>query len=236
MTSFTTKIYGQKNKKIVFVFGGLGSSHSKLLFWFLGQALASHGYQAIVYTYPFSVLSSNPKETRKNFEETKEHVLQTIKKLPKKKSKELAVFGISLGNIPAFMLAQEVPGIKKIIANTPPADLAETVWKWKNKKFNFRRILEEKKITRKQLKKEWLDLSPLHNLRSSGDKKLLLFASINDDIFPYSQAQKIIEKCKKENIDFEAIINSRHKHLISSIINILKFKTYIDFLNTKKLQ
>lgn len=231
MTLFTTKIYGQKNKKVIFVFGGLGSFQT--LFWFTGNALSSHGYKAIIYTNTLSILSPDPQETRKNFLSIKNDVLKRIKKLPKKQQNNLAVFGTSIGNIPAFMIAREVPGVKKVIANIPPADLAETVWNWKNNKFNFKKLLQEKKITRKHLKKEWIDLSPLHNLQFLDDKKLLLFASINDDIFPFSQAQKIIEKCKKENIEFEAIINSRHKHLISSIINILKFKTYIDFLNTK---
>lgn len=236
MALFTNKTYGQKNKNYIFVFGGLGSSQSQPLFWFLGQVLASHGYHAIIYTSPVLILSPDPKETLKNFEKIKEDALKKIKKLPKKKRDNLAVFGISLGNIPAFMLAQEVAGVKKIIANTPPADFAETVWKWNQKKFNFKKLLAEKKITRKQLKKEWAPLSPINNLNFRNDKSLLLFASLHDEIFPYTQAQEIIKKCEKENINFEAIINSRHKHLISSVINILRFKTYIEFLNTKNTQ
>ena len=71
-------------------------------------------------------------------------MLKKIKKLPKKERKQLAVFGTGIGNIPAFMIANEVPGIKKVITNSPMADLSETVWSWNKKKFNFRKLLQKK--------------------------------------------------------------------------------------------
>ena len=223
MPLFRTSIYGPKNTSLIFVFAGLG--RPSLLHWFLGKAFASHGYQAIIYSQDIKALSDNPEETKKHFLEIRQDVLKKIKKLPKKERKQLAVFGTGIGNIPAFMIANEVPGIKKVITNSPMADLSETVWSWNKKKFNFRKLLQKKKITKKQLQQEWFELHPSNNLDTFANKKILLYGAEHDEIIPFQQTKKFIKQLEEDHLDFEAIINSRHKHLISSTINILKFET-----------
>lgn len=227
MALFQTKTYGRKNKKIIFVFGGIGNS---LLFWFLGNILSSHGYKAIVYTFGSSLLTPNPSQTRKNFQEITTHVVRTVKNLPKKEQKNLAVFGTGLGTIPTFMSANEIKNIKKIIVNTPPAELSETVWLWNSKKFNYKKQLQDKKVTQKKLREEWFEINPINNLETFTDKKLLIFAAENDDIIPFTQTIKLIKQLEKEEIEYEALINSRHKHLISSILSIMRYRIYLEFL------
>lgn len=229
MVDYQTKTYGQKNKKVVIVFGGLGSTQK--LFWFLGKALSSHGYKAIIYTYSPALLSPDPKKTRMNFTNLVQEVQKTLRSLPKRQQKRIAVFGTSLGSVPAMMLVQRERNIRDIILNTPIANVAETVWKWEKHHFNFKKQLQEHRVTRKKLRSDWFDLSPINNLDTLADKRLLLFASTHDEIIPYTQTKELVKKLEDEEIEFEAIINSRHKHLLSSIISMLRYQTYISFLD-----
>lgn len=231
MAFFRTTTYGHKKNPTIFVFMGLGKS--SFFRWFLGNVFSSHGYQAVVYSHDVAILSSDPRTTRQNFLEIKQDVLKRVKKLRKKDQKNLAVFATGIGNIPAFMIANELSGVKKVITNTPMADLAETVWTWEKDKLNYKEMLKEKRITKKQLKQEWFELSPLNNIDTFAEKKVLLYAAKNDEIIPFKQTQKLLDRMKEDHIDFEAIINSRHKHLISSLITLLKFGTYTQFLNKK---
>lgn len=231
MALFTTKTYGQKNKKTIFVFGGIGNS--RFIYWFLGNVLSSHGYKTIVYTFDPSLLSPNPSQTRKNFQNIVTDVTKKIKSLPKKEQKDLSVFGTGLGTIPTFMVANEIKTIKKVIANTPPAELNETVWQWDTKKFNYKKQLQTKKVTRKQLHEEWFELNPINNLDTFTDKKVLIYAIEHDDIIPYDQTLQLIKQLEKEEIPFEATINSRHKHVVGSILSLVRYQVYLRFLAAK---
>lgn len=225
MPLFQTKTYGKDNKKVVLVFTGW--SNPQILFWFLGKVLESYGFKAIVYTYSPSILSPNPEQTQKNFRRVVDDAKKRVTSLPKKEQKNLAVFGTSLGSAFAFMLASELPTVKKVIANLIGADLAEIVWSWENMQKKLK-----KKITKEQLQDLWFDLNPINNMETFSNKQLLLYAAEHDEIIPFAEAKKLIGRCKEDHLEYEAIINSRHHHLASATINILRFQTYIDFLQT----
>lgn len=232
MFSFKVKPYGQKNNKVVFVFSGW--RNTQWHFWFVSKALQAYGYKAFVYTYDDSILTPDAKQTVENFATVKKDVLQRIHALPKKEQKNMSVLGVSLGTILAFMVADEVPAVTKIIANLTCADVARVVWSWENIEKGFKEQLRKQKITLPRLQTIWASLSPINNLSTIQRKDVLLYAAEKDEVIPYEEAKALIEACKAKNPRTEAIINSRHSHVMSAIINMLRYETYIHFLQTEK--
>lgn len=231
MFSFKVKTYGEKNSKVVFVFSGWKTTQWQ--FWFVGKTLQAYGYKAFIYTYDSSILSPDIKQTVKNFSIIKNDVLKQMKSLSKKEQKNIGVFGNSLGTILAFMVADEVPAVTKVIANLTCADVAEVVWSWDRIEKGFKEQLQKQNITLPALQSAWASLSPINHLSSIASKDLLLFAAEKDEVIPYEQAKALIEACKQKNQKTEAIINSRHPHVMSALINILRYETYINFLQKK---
>lgn len=231
MFSFDVKIYGKKNEKVIFVFSGWRSTQWQ--YWFVGKTLQAYGYKACVYTYDQSILSPDVQQTVKNFTTVKKDVLQRIRSLSKKEQKDIGVFGNSLGTLLAFMVADQAPTVTTIIANLTCADVAEVVWSWDRIEKGFKEQLQKQNITLPALQTFWASLSPVNHLLTIANKDILLYAAEKDEIIPYDQAKTLIEACKVKNPRTEAIINTRHSHVMSAIINILRYETYINFLQKK---
>jgi esterase/lipase len=232
MFSFKVTTYGKKNNKVVFVFSGW--KNTQWQFWFVGKTLQAYGYKAFIYTYDPAILTPDTKQTVKNFAIVKKDVLQRITALPKKEQKNMSVFGTSLGTLLAFMVADEVKNVTKIIANLSGADVAKIVWSWDSIEKRFKDRLRKQRITLPALQTTWASLSPINNLSAIHRKDVLLYAAEKDEVIPYEQAKELIEACKAKNPHTEAIINSRHSHIMSGLINVLRYETYIHFLNTEK--
>lgn len=225
--SIDKKVYGSRNSRVIVVFGDLNTKQYQL--WFLGQLLASYKFKAIVYTLTDSLLSLDPEQIATSFTHLKYHALQTIRSLPKKEQKNLAVFGIGLGTVPAFMVANEASQVSKIIANISGANLAEIVWEWKSNN-TFKKQLYRKKINQQKLQEIWFDLSPSRNLEGLPQKEVLLYMASHDEIFSFTQQEQLLNDLKKAEVSSETIINTRHNHRVSTLINLLHFNVYLSFL------
>ena len=81
--------------------------------------------------------------------------------------KEFIILGISLGSVIGVLTANESLFVTKLILNSVGADFAETVWTWEVVNEGFKkRLLEKQFVTIKQLKKEWLSISPVHHVNN----------------------------------------------------------------------
>lgn len=231
MSLSSQKIYGKNNSRVIIVFGDWGAKQYQL--WLLGQLLASYKFKAMIVTWDPAVFSSNAEMTTTRFEEITSEVLKTIRYLPKREQKQVSVFGIGLGTIPAFMVANQSFEVKKIIANITCSDLAETVWTWKKETNNeLKKNLLKQKMTLQRLKDLWFDLSPINNIDRLNGKKVLLYLAKFDEVFPFSQQEQFLNALYDQEIETNAIINTRHNHTISALINLLRFDTYIHFLKS----
>ncbi len=231
MLDFTKKIYGEKNTRTIIVFSTWPAGSWYL--WFLGRLLAAHKFKVIIYSLDRYIFQLDPILIAKQFTLIKKDALSSIKSLPKRQRNNINIMGISFGSMLAFMVANDLPSVSKIIANLSGADMAQIVWSWDKVMKGFKNQLRKKKWTLQKLQDIWFDLSPINNLDRLTGKKILLYAAEKDEVIPYSQAKNLIEALDDYGIEYQTVVNIRHNHVISCLINILKFDTYLRFLNTR---
>ncbi|GIW61917.1 MAG: hypothetical protein KatS3mg089_0769 [Patescibacteria group bacterium] len=231
MNSFTKKIYGEKNSRILIVFSSWPIKSWYL--WFLGKLLAAHNFKVIIYSLDRHIFQPDPILIANPYALIKKDAINSIKSFPKRQQNNISVLGISLGSPLAFILANELHSVSKIIANLSGADMAQIVWSWDNILNGFKNKLRRKRWTLKKLQNIWFDLSPINNLDKLRGKKILLYAAEKDELIPFTQARELIQALDERSIKYQTVVNIRHNHVVSCLINILKFNTYLRFLNSK---
>jgi esterase/lipase len=231
MNSFTKKIYGEKNPRILIIFSSWPIKSWYL--WFLGKLLAAHNFKVIVYSLDRHIFQPDPILIANQYALIKRDAINLIKSLPKRQQNNIGVLGISLGSPLAFMLANELHSVSKIIANLSGANIAQIVWSWNNALNGFKNKLRRKRWTLKKLQNIWFDLSPINNLYKLRGKKILLYAAEKDELIPFTQTKELIQALDERSIKYQTVVNIRHNHAVSCLINILKFDTYLRFLNSK---
>ena len=231
MFRYSSKTFGEKSKKVIFLLTGWGGAifqHS-----FIAYLLQLNGYRVIVYSYDKSILSPNIKETLTNCNLVKEDVKKRIKELKKEGVSRFYLFGNSLGSLLSLTIANEIPqDISKIILNLIGADLAETVWSWGEVRRLawFKESLVAQEITLSELKQTWKFLSPINNTDNLKGRPILLYNSTRDELIPIEQTQKIAQKLT--GITSVKTITNHSSHKISLISNFLKFSVYLKFLRS----
>ncbi len=228
MFSIQIKEYGKSYQKTVIILGGWKTTQLQL--WILGQLLSSYHFKTIIFTWDADILTSDPELSLERFTQVKNRVIATITTLPQSQQKHVSLFGISQGTIIAAMITQDIKGIEKIILNLSGSDLAEIIWSWDKSIKGFKKQMLRKGVTLPKLKKIWSPLSPLNNLKDSGVKDILLYMAVHDELIPYNLQEDLLKGLQANNISVEALVNERHSHLKSAIVNLLRFPVYINFL------
>lgn len=228
MFEINQKTYGAKNERVVVVLGGWGTTQRQL--WLLGQLLASYRFKAIIITWPRDIMTADVKLTHERFMKVRDDVLTLIKKLPKKQQKNISLFGMSQGTILSFMIANVYPHVEKMVINITGSDLAETVWSWDKTMPELKSEIVKNKVTLKKLKNAWSDLSPINNLDHLKAKAVLLYLAKHDELIPFQSQEELLHALQSTDICVEAIINERHSHFTSALLNLLRFPLYVNFL------
>ncbi len=226
MFEIKQKTYGKKNDRVVIVLGGWGTTQGQL--WLLGHLLASYKFKAIIFTYSKDILSIYPDTTSKHIHEVVDQVGQTITSLPAKQQKNVSLFGMSLGTNIAFLVANEKK-IEKMVINLSGGDFAETIWALDKVAPEIKAGFEKEHITLTKLKRKWSTLSPLNNIDGLKTKEVLLYLAKKDEFIPFSHQKNLLDALQSKT-KVDAYLNERHGHLVSSIINLLRFQVYIRFL------
>jgi len=227
--SFRKKIFGEKNKKVIFLLTGWGNKIFQYIF--VIKVLTERGYRCIVYEYDKEILSSDIAKTVKNFFKVKKDILNSIKLLKNQGIKEFSVFGTSLGSVLTFLVANNSKEIKKLVVNLTGADLAEVVWSWDNVRgSNIKKELIARNIDLLKLKNSWKILSPINNIKNLKDKKILIYISKKDELIPYRQSLQLIDQLKYLDCQIKVVTNKHLNHILSGTKNLLKFNRYLTFL------
>lgn len=229
MPKIHTTHHGKKNKKVIFLIGGW--TYKPRLLWLPAIILKRSGYYCITYTYPNDTFSPNYQKTVKDLLEIKKDILLKIKQLKEEGYKTFYVFGTSLGTVLATLVANESSDVSKIILNTTGADTAESVWSWDKINLYFKQDLHKQNITLEKLINHWKPISPQFNMDKLRDKDILIYLSKNDELIPYSQGEKFVEKCKENKYNYRVVINQHLKHGLAGMYNLLNANIYLRFLD-----
>ncbi|MDQ3099579.1 MAG: prolyl oligopeptidase family serine peptidase [bacterium] len=232
MFTYKSKIYGRKNKKVVFLLSGWG--FDRRFFSPVAFALVLAGYQCIVYSYDASILSPNIKNTKARFELVKKEILSRVELCKYHGDEPYAIFGTSLGALLTLMVVNETPEFKKIVLNLTGSDIAEIIWSWEIFRPAFKKILQTTGITIEQLKEDWKAISPINNISNLNHRDILIYLSERDQVIPYNQGRKFLEDLKKRNYKFTLVINKKLRHVSAAAYNLINFPIYIKFLRTSK--
>lgn len=198
--------------------------------WLLGQLFTSYGFKSIILTWDVSILTSDPELTLERYMAVKNKCLEIISHLPKRQQQHISLFGMSQSAGLTMMVANAVPRLENIVLNLPGADLAEIAWTWDEVVPELKKSLRKKKISLKTLKEVWAPLSPINNLTHLKVKKILVYLARRDELIPFSQQEQLVSALKAHHVKVTGLINTRHHHLLSTIINLLKFDVYMSFL------
>lgn len=229
MFSFRKKIIGKNNKKIIFLICGWPG---KIWHYFLtAKILERKGFQSIIYEYDEDILTSSIENTIKNTNVIKNDVLKEIINLKKYGFKDFSIFGTSYGSIISFIIANKEKSFSNLIINLTGADLAETVWTWdKGRDGLVKKGIKKQNISLIKLKQKWDELSPINNINNLKKFKVLFYLAKKDDVIPFRMQNRLLTELLKITPNIKVVINNKHNHLISALINLLRYKIYLNFL------
>lgn len=230
MSDFYISKHGKQNKKVIFLLAGW--QNKIWMYGLFAKILARNGYYCIAYAYNNSVLSPDTKKTVMYLTDVRNNILNRIGELKKEGYTDFSIFGTSLGSVIALMVANKTPDISKVILNTPGIDMAQTIWGWDKVKTYFKKALIEQNFTLEKLIAVWKPISPSSNIDNLHGKRILVYLSKNDRMIPYHQGQKLVRELESKKYDVKVITNNHVGHLLAGALNLLKAKTYLEFLNS----
>jgi len=148
----------------------------------------------IIYAMPHEILSTDMTKYRKMYLNYLENAQTRIKQRNVKKE-NLTIIGLSMGYIPAYMLANTF-GCKKLVVVAPVCDIPyETANSVAGKIHLKRAKVSEKKM--KQINKELLELSPIKNYKNIRGE-IEMYMGSDDYIVPSEKSQELAKKMKEE--------------------------------------
>lgn len=228
MKPFKTMEHGTRHKRVVFMMGGW--SYRLFYLWPVAKLLAFNGFHCISYCYDYDVLSPDYVKTRQSMLAITDDVLRRIAQLKKQGKADFAIFGTSLGTVPAVLVANKLPEVSKVVLNTTSSDMAKTIWSWDNIKAGFKQTLLNNNITLQQLIKEWKPISPIYNIDNFKDKKVLALLVTKDVVTPYKLGQELVSAMRAKSANVEVALDEQHVHSVSGLLNLVKPRLYMRFL------
>lgn len=202
------------SKKTIIYYHGWGSSSE--VFSYLKTNLKKE-YSVILFDYPVEALSSDTKKTVHYFEEVLDKTKEAISKL---NSKEINLFGTSLGSFLSVYIAKRIK-VDKMILSVGGSRLSDVVWT----SIATRKIKDElvkKGIGLKELRKEWKAIEPINNISAT---KVLAFTSARDMLVLYEYQKEL-----SDAFDAIEIKEPLFGHDVTCLRNLMDLKNVREFL------
>ena len=221
-------IYNNKSRKVLFI---LPQWMGKAVFYKLLIRRLRNKYTLVIYQLPYRLLNENPLEVIRHFNEAKEDILETVNTLENQGYDEFSIFGTSLSTALALMVANSDKRFKKIIIGLSGSHLSKSFWNSNQLLVkNIKDKMCAKGMNLAKLAKYWKTLEPVNNIQNLKGKKLYIYLSKNDNISPYKYGLELLDKIKKEKIDFNLYIDNIFGHYITGFKQLLFPKRLIKFL------
>jgi len=158
------------------------------------------GFSFLAYRFPAEILSSDYNLTKKCYEKIQNLVCEDLKKLKKQYAfSKFNLISVSISCVNACMIANNYPGISKIILIVPGNCLAESLWKGVRTQ-HIKKQFEIDGVSLKQLKKYWFKLAPEHNISKLKNVEVQVYLSKSDEIIPYECGKKLVSSMKNSGL------------------------------------
>ena len=153
----------------------------KILF----KRLCKKGYSCLYYCISGSVLSPDVNETIRYFNLVKDQIRSDISELKTKHNfKKVDIISSSLGAVSVCLVANNNDYVDNIFLIVPGSCLASSLWSGIRTQ-NLRKIYENQKINKEELRDIWATLAPKNNINKLHNKNIFISISKSDKVIPY---------------------------------------------------
>ena len=215
---FNKTISGKENKKAIIIFPHWDA---KPYHYYLMTRRLSRDYCVILYNYSSDLISTNLKQTTKNFDTIMDDVNKTIDLLSDKYT-SFSVVGFSIGTYLAFMIAKQNQKIEKIFSVTASSSFSDILWNGENNK-KERMKFQRKKISQRKTRIAWSKIAPAFNIDKIKSRVFLVLTK-NDKTIPYKLGKDFAQRLEKHHIQLKTRI---HKYLTHRM-TIAYYITHLD--------
>ena len=235
---YRIKVYGRTSGKVVFFFCpfGIRRWQFRLPFAPIGY-LRRAGYQVVCYDFSSSVPWWHAQTIVRVLEEIYTDVEKRATAYQQQGVKDFSAFGVSMGTIFAAYCTAHIPAIQKVVLNLCYADVPQTI-------IDFpRMILAPNRASQRMVKRAGgeadlralLDkFSPLNFADKLAKKRVLLYLGRNDRIMRYANTSQLREALRQHGAELYYLENPRFDHYFNALINNLRAKTFMTFLEENR--
>ncbi|HET8709034.1 MAG TPA: alpha/beta hydrolase [Candidatus Saccharimonadales bacterium] len=228
ISRFNEKEFGGDNKKVVFLFAGMGTRI--WLYKSAIQALVQNGYHVIAYDFHPAIVKKGDTD---NFLQVAEAVSDKVAKhITQSKadgSEYFAAFGVSMGTLLAIKVASENPEITHLVVNLTYGSVAENVWTWKFIE-STKRLAIKQGYDMESLDHKLAPVSPIPSAPKLKGKKVLLYLSSKDKILRFEQSSQFKEALDENGVDYRYVQDDKRGHIMAGLKNMRRKHIWLDFL------
>lgn len=167
---------------VIFTHWHSGSGLSNKLYEVLAKRLIKKGWGVLIYKFHSQILIANEQQVVESFHHIQKQIASDLDKLTAKKYyKNIHLIGLSLGNVPLTMVADQFAGFDSATLVLAGDDLALDMWHGFTTQ-NIRRAFEHGHIGITKLDAEWRAEAPKNHLKHFKGKPVNLWISSTDKI------------------------------------------------------
>lgn len=189
--------------------------------------LCRHGFSVVAISFHTRMSS---EERIATLPKRIDAVCQTVAAYEaRRKTKTQAIaFGNSMGSVYAWHVAQRIPSIDKVVANTAYALISKMIFEWKGSWYNN---LIRDGYTQETFHQAIADIEPIAHFDKLKGKRVLLCMNRDDPVINFEHAQLFKDALEKYGIEYEYLENRRVSHAGAVVRNIMS-KRVLDFLKS----
>lgn len=223
---YSKEVLGEGHENLVIIFPHW-QAH-KAYYYLLSKKLAKNNC-VLLYSYSPDILSSDIKETLKNYQIIRDDADDYINN---NKFRKVAVVGCSTGSFISFFIAKKNKKISKIVAVSIASKFTDVVWH-NGDHSGVKKIKQElidKNISQAEAEKGWRQISPEYNLDRI-KARVLLIISEGDKTIKYKYALEFIDKINKNKISCQIKTYKDFSHAFLVLRNLIKTEKIVKFIN-----
>ena len=210
------KILNRRAGKLAVIFPGWHTH--KFPVDILARRLVKRGWAVLVYDFHDQIIEPDDSMVAASFHFIRDTIAEEVGSLTAKRVyRQIHFIGISLGNVPMTMVADEFSKFTGATMVVAGGDLAVDMWHGLRTR-DLRDDFQDEHIGVRALDRDWKEEAPSRHIRHFAGKQLKLILSKNDKFILSKYQLEFAEDIRKIN----KTVNLRTRHL-GHILTIMRF-------------